>query len=519
MSNVLNNLRQVWQQASLTHKLTLAGIVVAFIGVTIPLLYWSSRPNYALLYGNLAQEDAAKIAEKLRDENVPHELRSGGTSVYVPVEKVYELRLKMVSEGLPTGGSEGYQILDNGELGMSPFKERIQYIRAIEGELVKTIKLIKDVHSARVHVVNEERSIFTRGNKEASATVVIKTRGGGPMQPAGVSAITSLVAGAVKGVTANNVVVVVNGQLESGRKQDDVMHMTGTLFEQKMKIEQYLAEKAENQLEMVLGPNQASVTVDASLSTASIQRTTRTLDPKNRVEAKSLTKKKEEKGTTTGRGNNAPSGSRKDQTEEIEYDTSSTVEQRVDRPGKIDKIAVAVFVNSSALTPEGGPGEEAPPPAGGNAPSNTLTVKEIEDAVGKAVGLKNNDSIKVVVTPFRQVASQTMVDEPGGLGLMKILGSVLQYSKDFSLGVVALAMLVALRMVRGKKPKVQTGAVGEGQAGGEGGGGADPKKRASARQLKGEDRVLRQKITTALQSDPDQVKQLFLSWVESGGGK
>lgn len=518
MSNVLNNLRQVWQQASLTHKLTLVGIVLAFVGVTIPLLYWSSRPNYALLYGNLAQEDAAKIAEKLRDENIPHELRSGGTSVYVPVEKVYELRLKMVSEGLPTGGSEGYQILDNGELGMSPFKERIQYIRAIEGELVKTIKLIKGVHSARVHVVNEERSIFTRNNKEASATVVIKTRGGGPMQPESVSAITSLVAGAVKGVTANNVVVVVNGQLESGRKQDDMLHMTGTLFEQKMKIEQYLAEKAEKQLDMVLGPNQASVTVDATLTTASVQRTTRTLDPQKRVEAKILTKKKDEKGTTSGRGNKSPGGSMKDQTEEIEYDTSSTVEQRVDRPGKIEKLAVAVFVNSAALTPEGDTGGEATPPAGQSVPTNTLTVQQIEDAVGKAVGLESNDSIKVVATPFREVASQPMGEDPGGLGLMNILGSVLQYSKDFSLGVVALAMLVALRMVKGKKPKVQTGSL-EGEGGEEGSGGAAAKKRAAARQLKGQDRVLRQKITTALQADPDQVKQLFLSWVESSGGK
>jgi flagellar M-ring protein FliF len=508
MGQLLNNLKTIWNQASLAHRLTLVGIVVAFVGITVPLFYWASRPELALLYGNLAPEDAAKIAEELRDENIDYELKDGGTTIMVPSDEVYKLRLMMVSQGLPAHSNEGYKILDNGELGISPFKERIQYIRAIEGELVRSIKLIDGVHSARVHVVNEERSIFSRDKKEASATVVLKTRGGGTMQRHNVEAITNLVAGAVKGLTADKVVVVVNGNLQAGEERDDIINLSGTLFEQKMKIEKYLSGKAEQQLAIVLGPGRATVKVDATLSTASVQQTKRILDPKQRVEVKTLTEKKDEKGTIAGRGNAKPTGSKKDQKEQIEYDTSSEVVQRTDRPGKIETLTVAVFVDSAALSSPSG-GTESSEGAPADTPAKTLTVQQISDAVGKCLGLDSDDSIEVVPAPFAAVEEAEFVEE--GPNIMSI---ALRYTKDFSLGVAVIGMLLVFRMIRGKKIKPQEVQQAASEAAG-----SVQKKQVTGRQLKGADKQLRQKITAAIQQDPDQVKQLFASWVESGGGE
>jgi flagellar M-ring protein FliF len=507
MSNVVENLKQVWQQASWGHRLSLVGIVGGFIAVVLLLVFWSTRPEFALLYGNLSHEDAARIADHLREKNISYELGDGGASVFVPDDQVYQLRLEIASGEMISGGSEGYKILDRDGLGVSPFKERVNYIRAVAGELEKTITLIDGVSSARVLIVSDQQRILGNSKQESSASVYIKTRGG-QMTQRNVQAVASLVSGAVKGVAPEKVVVVVNGIQEHGQDKDELSGAPNSLLEYKMKIEKYLGEKAEDMLSRVLGPNRATVKVNASLTTATISTSKKVVSPDKRVVTKEELQKKDVKGGTRT-ANNKPGGQTKETTEKIDYLAGYEVEQRTDQPGKIESLAVSVFVDLSSLA--GGEGED-----GGTPSAPALTVEQIKEAVRNALGLPDDNAITVVDVPFQDIATPEMPEPP-----LEIMGTVLYYTREFSLGIAVLGMLLAFRLIRGKKPKrivrrepLAEGGEGEHAMAAAGGGG-----RKSAPSIKGPDRVLRGQIVNALTQSPEEVKKLFRSWVESESGE
>ncbi len=507
MSNILGNLKAVWNQAGPVHRMTLIGIVLGFVLVAGLLVYWASQPDLALLYGGLSSQDAARISDRLRDEDIPFKIRDGGTAILVPSDKVYALRLMMVNQGLPEGGNEGYSILDNSELGMSPFKESVNYIRAIAGELSKTIKMMDGVTAARVQVVSDRGNRLSRRSQDAKASVFIKTGSGRKLSAANVAAVTNLVAGAVPGVTPEKVKVIVNGKTEAGLAKDPLTAVSGNLLNYKMKMERYLSEKAEQQLAIVLGPGRCSVRVDVALSTATTQSTENKIDPTG-YEIETETKNKAVTGG--GRGNSSPGGSTKDKTEKISYERSRTVTQKVDSPGRVETKAVAVFVDLSAAA---GGGEE------GKAPAKKLAIKDIEEIVRNAIGLnlQKGDSIKVVDVAFQSVAA-TDLDTPVEEAGMFSSDFLLEIAKRSSLGLLVIGMLVAFKILSGRKAKaVAAESSGEGESSEAGGGGGGGAARNIA--LKGADKQLRSKIVRTLQSNPSEVKQLFVSWIESNSGK
>lgn len=507
MANVFNNLKHVWQQASLTHRMMLIGIIVGLMVVVSVLVHWSTRPDLVLLYGGLTQEDAAQISQKLRDEEIPHKVKDGGTTILAPAEKIHELRLVMVAQGLPAGGNDGYKILDRDGLGISPFKEKANFIRAISGELEKTLMLIQGVTNARVMLVSPDQRLMSRSRQDASASVYLKTRGGQKIKRANVMAITNLVAGAVKGVTPDKVVVVVNGMLEAGREKNELSAVSGSLFEYKMQMEKYLAGKAEDMLARVLGPGKATVKVDATLSMITVQRTKRTLDVAGKTEKKvDTTSKSGTTGGGKGRGASSPDTT-KNKTETIEYETPFETEQTAEGPGTIKSIAVAVFVDLSQSVAEKKEGEA-------EAPKKMLTVDQIKTAVQNALGLKDSKNITVVDVPFQQIASSGdgEAEEAG----MFSKDFILEMAKRGSLGIVVLGMLLAMKIMRGKKAKKASAEAGEGA---EAMAATPQQSQSTTHQFKGADRALKAKISNALGNNPDQVKQLFLSWVESSQSK
>ncbi len=509
MANVLNNLKHVWQQASLTHRMMLIGIVCGLIAVIGVLVTWSTQPDLVLLYGGLTQEDAAQISQKLRDEEIPHKVKDGGTTILAPAEKIHELRLTMVAQGLPTGGNDGYKILDRDGLGISPFKEKVNYIRAISGELEKTLMFIPGVTNARVMIVSPEQRLMARGKQEASASVYIKTSGGAKISRENVLAITNLVAGAVKGVTPDKVVVVANGILEAGQEKNELSAVSGTLFEHKMQMEKYYASKAEDMLAMVLGPGKATVKVDATLSTSTVTRTEHKLMSDQKTEIKSVTTKKTK---TKSAGPQGSGDSDKETINENEYETPFTTEQTAEGPGSIKSLAVAVFVDLSQPVAEQKEGEEASAATQKKMP----TVEQIKLAVQNALGLKDNTNITVVDVPFQQVAVQEagQTEDAG----MFSMDSILELLKRSSLGIAVLGMLLAMKIMRGKKAKESAGA-GSTDSAEIGAAGSVAHQAQTPHQFKGADRALKVKISNALTNNPNQVKQLFLSWVESSQSK
>ena len=223
MAKSFENLQELWRRAGLVQRVALIGLLLACATVVFLLVTWAQKPHMALLYSGLSPEDAAKVVEKIRDSDVAYELKNGGTTIYVDQEKVYSLRLDMAQQDVPIGQHVGYGILDNEKIGVSPFIQRVNYARAIEGELAKTIETIDAVAFARVHVVRPEGALFARDRKEASATVVVRLSPGWNLTHNNVAAIVHLVSRSVEGLNTNNVVVADSqGNLLSGEGADEL---------------------------------------------------------------------------------------------------------------------------------------------------------------------------------------------------------------------------------------------------------------------------------------------------------
>lgn len=487
-------------------RVLLLGIVIACGASSVLLVGWARKPVLSLLYTGLSQEEAARIVEKVRDEGTQYELKDGGTTVYVPTDKVYSLRLAMASQGLPRGDQAGYRILDEERLGISPFSQRINYLRAVEGELVKTIQLLDGVASARVHIVRPEETLFAGKDREATATVVLRMRGAFRLTPSNIAAVVHLVAGSVEGLQPQKVVLVnAQGTLLSGQGVDE-MAKAGTFLEYKARVEEYLSRKAEDMLAAALGPGRASVRVDAAVETLASDTRTETYDPEKKVVTKEETK------TLSSSAPSNAAGATKEENSTSEYQVSKVTKTETDMPGKVKSVTVAAFVDLSAPPAPAAPAGGAAPAA----PATKLTLKDAEDIIRSAMGLKLTDTIKVVDTPFYRApaAADTGAEEQKQASREFYL----EIARRASLGLLVLGALVALKIFRGSKKKGAGGAAlpggmsmgaleGQSSAGLLGGGEAE---------LNPE--MLRARISHALQENPEEVKRLFLSWAESDKG-
>ncbi len=503
MAGSIDNLKQIWQATGLLQRVIIVAVVLALVGVGWVLFSWAGKPEMTLLYSNLNREEAAKIVEKINDAGIPHELSDGGTTIKVPIDQVHSLRLKMASAGLPTGGQGGYEILDKEKIGASPFTQRVNYARAVEGELAKSIQLMEGITQVRVHVVQPESDIFAGENKGGSATVVIKKRPGWRLGSSNVAAIVNMVAGSVEGIAAKNVVVVDSGGhlLAGGESGNDVASKAGTFLDYKSQVEQYLSEKAEQMLASALGPGRASVRVNALVDTDSTDESIETYSPDERVVMK---EEIQSSSSSPGEAEGSNSGSTREETITNEYLVSKTTKHISDLPGDITSLSVAAMVDLSVpAKKEGGDGE-----GGGQASQKIMAVTDVEEIIRNALGLKESDKLKVVETKFRKpAAAQLPAPESEGLFSSDFL---LQMAERFSLGIMVIGALILLRMLRGARKKVESAEQSSAQAL-EGSAGAGRMLPNTAEQNPD---MLRARISQALQENPDEVKRLFRKWAE-----
>jgi len=490
MASISKNMGDLWQRTGLMQRVVLLGILIGGLGGAYLVVDWARRPSLAMLYCRLAPQEAASIVEKLRDAGVTYELKNGGTTIYADDSRIYALRLTMASEGLPAGEQAGYQILDDEKIGASPFTQHVNYIRAVEGEIAKSIQILDDVISARVHVAKPEDSLFAAAKQQASATVVLRVKAGRKLSGANVAAIVHLLAGSVEGLSPEKVVVVdAKGNLLSGN-EDALAHGVENILEYKASVEQYLVQKIEGMLAKVLGPEKVSVQVDAVLETNQLSSITETYSPDNRVISQESTK------TRSGAPVAGASAGEKEEEIESTYMVGKTVEEKTSLPGDIKSISVAAFVDLSAPAKQGGAG----------AAPTQLAIQDIEDMIRSAVGLRAQDTLKVVDVPFKKPKAQPAeAAQPEGFFNKDFL---LEVARRGSLGVLVIGVLLMLRIF--SRPRVKSEAAQAALAGSEGSG----KLLTSDRADVDPDR-LRAHITRALRENPDEVKRLFLAWVDS----
>jgi flagellar M-ring protein FliF len=367
LSKLGSQLVGIWKHLGVNQRVSLISATILLLGGLGIVAFWSSRAQYSLLYGKLSESEAAKVVSALDDAKVPYKIGSGGGAILVPADKVHLMRMRMAERGIPKGEGVGFEILDKPNFGISDFLQRANYLRALQGELARTIAEINEVESARVMVVVPENQILLK-DKHPTASVFVRVRGNSQLQPQSINAIRFLVANAVEDLKPGNVSIVDNlgNALSENSDNDSIAGLTTSQLAARRNIEQYLAKKAQDLLEKVLGPGQAHVRVAAEINYETVTRRDEKVDPDGSV-IRMQTKQDENTDSTTSNPNqtvgvSANTGSDADATNNAatpapsvasrskkttgttQYELSRTTSETVQNAGGLRRLSAAVTV-------------------------------------------------------------------------------------------------------------------------------------------------------------------------------
>lgn len=362
LGDIVSQFQETFKKLTLLQKVSVAAAVAAVVISVIVIVYWANRPVYKMLFAGLTQEDAASVIEKLKGEKIPYKLEDNGGKITVPEQYVYETRLNLAKEGIPTGGGAGLELFDKSSFGMTEFMQNINYQRALQGELARTISSIKEVAEARVHLTLPKDRLFISDEEEAKASVVLRLRNGENIGREEVKAIAALVSGAVKGLKKENVQIVdTSGRLLSEFLTDDAepLMLTQTQLEYQRKVEKDLENKVNEILGSTLGQGSAVAKVTADIDFAKRDVTKEEYDPnpvlrsQQSLEINSTNSPQTPEGVPGVQSNLAepditPAGqnqeyNKSEETQNFEVGKTVTVEQKP--YGTIKRITVAVVVD------------------------------------------------------------------------------------------------------------------------------------------------------------------------------
>lgn len=266
-------------------KLAILVLVAGGMASLFTMSLWLKAPDYQLLYAKLAPADAAKIVDVLKSDKVPYELSQGGQTIHIPADAIYETRLKLASEGLPEGGEVGMEIFEENALGMTEFIQKLNYQRALQGELSRTIKSLDAIDQARVHLVIPKDTLFLKEKPRGKASITIKIKPGKNVTSEQTQGIVHLVAASVEGIDAQDVVVVdLKGNLLSGDQASSSGAMrTSTNYQHKLVVEKELQDNIVRMLENALGEGTVIAQVSTNLDFELVDRTEEIFDPDSQV--------------------------------------------------------------------------------------------------------------------------------------------------------------------------------------------------------------------------------------------
>jgi flagellar M-ring protein FliF len=370
ISPLLRDAQGVWGRLSSTQKMMLAGVGVAVLAAVFVFANMARSPEYAVAFSGLKDDDAAAIVAKLKDSKTPYQLAEQGT-IKVPPAQVQEVRLQMAAQGLPQKGSNvGMELFNQPHLGVTEFAEKVNYQRALEGELSRTIGRLDAVDSARVHLVVPQQALFTSQQKDTTASVVLQLKPGRRLDPGQIQGITALVAGSVEGLKSGNVTIMdsAGATLSDGRGGADGSRQMGSRTDVQRSLEDRLESDIRAMLVRVAGPDRSMVRVSADLNWDQYEANTETYSPEAkapqvRTERKiteSQSSSNGQAGGVPGADSNVPTytganaaanGGAQSQRQDTTttYELSKTVEKLTRAPGGIKRLSVAVALDSDVV--------------------------------------------------------------------------------------------------------------------------------------------------------------------------
>ena len=363
----------IWQQLGLNQKVTVAASGLLVAGALSVVVFFTSKTDFALLYGNMDSKSAGEIITVLEEQNIPYEAGAGGTSIMVPREKVYSLRMTLASRGLPKAGDVGWELFDNkNTVSMSDFVQQQNKVRALQGEMARSIAMIQGVSSARVHVVLPKTRLIVDDSKKATAAVLLRLSSAGSIRPEAVHSIRHLVAGGIEGLQPNNVMVTDNygNTLTASGEENGSFAMANNRLTVRRNFEKYLADQVRSLLDPVLGPGQVVVKVSAELNHDQITHTSIEFDPDG-VVTNNFQSTIDTTGNTTPRpggiagasantntSTNNPGGALANNTQNkeektISFNNSQNTTNTVKAVGKPERITATVLVAQGATARDG----------------------------------------------------------------------------------------------------------------------------------------------------------------------
>ncbi len=483
MKNFASSLVVLWKQLGLNQRVSLVVAALAVAGGLIGVALWSQRPDYQLLYARMGDKDAAAVISYLESQNIPHEVGAGGTSVRVPSSQVYKLRMDLAGKGLPSGDGVGFEIFDKGQFGLSDFVQRTNYLRAVQGELARTITQLQGVRAARVMIVQpENRLLLTDQGVKATASVFVDV-GGGRLEIDQVNAIRHLVANAVQGLAPDQVAVVDNRgrTLSEELKQDPTLGSASSQMRYKQQVEDYLSKKVETMLASVIGPGNAVVRVSAEIDTEATTVSAEKWNPEGQVvrsqtQTEDVINSSEARagGGATGVSANVPGNAgstteaarpistsdqnRKNRTTTYEIDRTTTNTTR--NPGTVKNLTAAVFVATRMVMPPVDPAaaKDAPAPKPQPQKRSAQEIDELRQVVINSLGLKPapGQTLDSLVS-LKEIDFQTAIPLPGQIeavtGETRIQSWLELASRWAAVAGAAIVLIIFLRLFSRQKPE------------------------------------------------------------------
>jgi flagellar M-ring protein FliF len=447
---ILSQLNATFSGLSLGKKIVLMTLILGSISGFVFLMNWSGKSEFEPLYAQLDPEDASAILSKLREQKIEYRIASNGSTLLIPQEHIYETRMQLASEGLPRGSGIGFEIFDDTKLGMTAFAQNVNYQRALQGELARTINRISEIESSRVHIVMTEKSLFVEEEEPATASIVLKLRPGKWLNQSQINGIVHLVSSSVARLSPENVTVVDNkGKLLAGVKNSSSFGgLSSDQLDYQDRVEKALETRIRTMLESALGENKAIVRLSCSFDFQKQERTEEHYLPDNKVVRSeqqlrevSVDPRTPPQGIPGIRSNlpGDPAASQQSTLTEtnngfekndrtVNYEIGKVISHIKEPVGEMTRISVAVLVDGTYKRIKK-QGQEIEWQYVARAPEE---MQKFENIVKRAVNFDKSrgDEVDIVNIPFettKLAVKDTVVAEDGWMDMLKRYQPYLKY--------------------------------------------------------------------------------------------
>ncbi len=447
----------------LSRKLAFAGVIVISIVLFGILIFQGRTADYQLLYANLGENDAAPVVAWLKAEKIPYKLKNNGRNIWVPAKQLHETRLNLAANGLPTGGGVGFEVFDKQSFALTDYVQKVNYTRALQGELARTIASLDPVNSARVHLALPEKRLFKNQQKQATASVILSLATGKILDQKQVQGIIHLISGSVSGLETENISVIdQNGVvLDSGRQEENDKFVSIDMLSFQQEVERRLEMRAQALLDKTMGNDKAMVRVSASLDFSKVEKTEELFDAEEPV-IRSEQLNQEQSGVPSTGGipgvqsnlqgtseTEGPDNASSRTSRTTNYEISKTISKIVNPVGTIQKLSVSILVADKVT-----PGNENSPTT--ISPRTPEELKSLETMVSAALGLvpDRGDQINVISMPFTKSTEDAATQEamPGNM-----LYEYLPFAKIalIAIGLLLLYFVLIRPVIKTMKGEVQ----------------------------------------------------------------